>query len=55
MGEGFAAICRGGVGGGVRAACSGDGSSLMTHSASSVTSQSIALKYEMASEPYSYT
>ncbi len=49
MGEGYAAIQRGGglpvVGG---------GGSLMTHSAGSVT-QSIALKYVMASEPYRYT
>jgi hypothetical protein len=51
MGEGYAAIC----GGGGRDACSGDGSSLMTHSAGSVTTQSIALKYVMASEPYRYT
>ncbi len=43
MGEGYAAIqvaCSGGVGG-----------SLMTHSAGSVTTQSIALKQVMASEP----
>ncbi len=50
MGEGYAAIHRGGglpvVGG---------GGSLMTHSAGSVTTQSIALKYVMASEPYMYT
>ncbi len=50
MGEGYAAIHRGGglpvVGG---------GDSLMTHSAGSVTTQSIALKYVMASEPYRYT
>jgi hypothetical protein len=49
MGEGYAAIHRGGglpvVGG---------GGSLMTHSAGSVTIQSIALKYVMASEPYRY-
>jgi hypothetical protein len=32
----------------------GEGSQ-MTHSAGSVTTQSIALKYVMASEPYSYT
>ena len=31
------------------------GGSLMTHSAGSVTTQSIALKYVMASEPYRYT
>jgi hypothetical protein len=50
MGEVYAAIHRGGglpvVGG---------GDSLMTHSAGSVTTQSIALKYVMASEPYRYT
>jgi hypothetical protein len=50
MGEGNAAIQRGGglpvVGGGGR---------LMTHSAGSVTAQSMAFKYVMASEPYSYT
>jgi hypothetical protein len=50
MGEGYAAIHRGGglpiVGG---------GGSLMTHSAGSVTTQSIALKYVMASKPYRYT
>ncbi len=49
MGEGYAAIHRGGglpvVGGG----------SQMTHSAGSVTTQSIALKYVMASKPYRYT
>jgi hypothetical protein len=33
----------------------GGGGSLMTHSAGSVTTQSIALKYVMASEPYRYT
>ncbi len=33
----------------------GGGCSLMTHSAGSVTMQSIALKYVMASEPYRYT
>jgi hypothetical protein len=47
MGEGYAALHRGGgrlpvVGGGVRR---------MTHSAGSVTTQSITLKYVMASEP----
>ena len=49
MGEVYAPIQRGGglpvVGG---------GGSLMTHSAGSVTTQSIALKYVMASEPYKY-
>ncbi len=38
-----------------RAACSGGGGSLMTHSAGSVTSQRIAFKYVTASEPYRYT
>jgi hypothetical protein len=33
----------------------GGGGSLMTHSAGSVTTQSIELKYMMASEPYRYT
>ncbi len=50
MGEGYAAIQRGGglpeVGG---------GGSPMTHSAGSVTTQSIAFKKVMASEPYRYT
>jgi hypothetical protein len=50
MGEGYAAIHRGGglplVGG---------GGSLMTHSDGSVTTQIIALKHVMASEPYRYT
>ncbi len=50
MGEGYVAIHRGGglpvVGG---------GGSLMTHSAGSVTTQNIALKSVMASEPYRYT
>ena len=50
MGEGYAAIQRGG-----RAACSGGGGSLMTHSAGSVTTQRTALKHVMASEPYRYT
>jgi hypothetical protein len=48
MGVGYAAIQGGGlhvVGGG----------SLVTHSANSVTTQSIAFKYVMASEPYRYT
>ncbi len=52
MGEGYAAIHRGGrlpVGGG------GGGGRRMTHSAGSVTTQSIALKQVMASEPYRYT
>ncbi len=48
MEEGYAAIHRGG-----RAACSGG--SLMTHSAGSGTTQSVALKYVMASKPYRYT
>ncbi len=50
MGEGYAAIHRGG---GLPAV--GGGGSLMTHSAGSVTTQSIALKYVMASEPYKCT
>jgi hypothetical protein len=50
MGEGYAAIQRGG-----RAACSGGGGSLMTHSAGSVDTQRKAFKYVMASEPYRYT
>ena len=33
----------------------GAGGSLITYSAGSVTTQSIALKYVMASEPYRYT
>jgi hypothetical protein len=33
----------------------GGGDSLMAHSAGSVTTQSIAFKYVMASEPYRYT
>jgi hypothetical protein len=33
----------------------GAGGSLMTHSAGSVTNQSTAFKYVMASEPYRYT
>ncbi len=41
-------------GGGGRAACSGGWGSLMTHSAGFVTTQSIAFKYVMASEPYRY-
>ncbi len=49
MGDGYAAIQRGGglpvVGG---------GGSLMTHSAGSVTTQCIAVKYVMASGPYRY-
>jgi hypothetical protein len=48
MGEGYAAICRGG-----RAACNGEWG--LTHSAGSVTTQSIAIKYVMASEPYRHT
>jgi hypothetical protein len=50
MGEGYAAIRRGG-----RAACNGGGGgSQMTHTAGSVTTQSIALKYVMAFEPHRY-
>ncbi len=50
MGEGYAAIQR-------REGLNvvGGGGSLMTHGASSVTTQSIAFKYVMASEPYRYT
>ncbi len=33
----------------------GDGGSLMTHSAGSVTTQSKAFKYVMAAEPYRYS
>ena len=33
----------------------GGGGSLMTHSAGSVTTQNIAFKYVMVSEPYRYT
>jgi hypothetical protein len=50
MGEGYTAIH---IGGGLPVF--GGGGSLMTHSAGSVTTQSIALKYVMASEPYRYT
>ncbi len=50
MGEGNDAIQSGG-----RAACSGGGGSLMTHTTGSVSTQSIALKYVMASEPYRNT
>ncbi len=50
MGEGYAAIHRRG---GLPAV--GGGGSLMTHSAGSITTQSIALKYVMASEPYRNT
>ncbi len=50
MGEGYAAIHRGGG-----LPVTGGGGSLMTHSAGSVTTQSIALKYVMASEPYRLT
>ena len=32
----------------------GGGGSVVTHTAGSVTTQSIALKYVMASEPYKY-
>jgi hypothetical protein len=49
IGEGYAAIQRG------RAACSGVLGSLMTHSAGSVMTQSIAFIYVMAFEPYRYT
>jgi hypothetical protein len=50
MGEGNAAIQSGG-----RAACCGGGGSVMTHTDGSVTTQSIAFKYVMASEPYGNT
>ncbi len=40
---------------GGRAACSGGGGQSDAHGAGSVTNQSIALKYVMASEPYMYT
>jgi hypothetical protein len=50
MGEGYAAIHRGGG----LPVVGGEGS-LMTHSAGSITTQSIALKYVMASKPYKYT
>ncbi len=48
MGEGYAAIHRG-------LGLPVVGGSLMTHNAGSVTTQSIALKWVMASEPYRYT
>ena len=51
MGEGNAAIQSGG-----RAACSGGGGgSVVTHTAGSVTNQSIAFKYVMAFKPYRTT
>jgi hypothetical protein len=50
MSEGYAAIQSGGG-----LPIVGDGGSLMTHSADSVTTVSIAFKYVMASEPYRYT
>jgi hypothetical protein len=50
MGEGNAAIQSGG-----RAACSGGEGSVMTHTAGSVTTKSIAFKYVMAFEPYRNT
>ncbi len=50
MGEGNAAIQSGG-----RAACSGGGGIVMTHTAGCVTTQSVAFKYVMASEPYRNT
>jgi hypothetical protein len=49
MGEGYAAIHRG-----VGLPVVGDEDSLINHSAGSVTTQSIALKKVMASEPYRY-
>ncbi len=51
MGEGGSAAIQSGRG----LPVVGHEDSLMTHSAGSVTSQSIALKYVMASEPYRYT
>ncbi len=50
MGEGNAAIRSGG-----RAACSGVGGSVVTHTAGSDTTQSIAFKYVMAFKPYRTT
>ncbi len=50
MGEGNAAIQSGG-----RAASSGGGGSVVTHTAGSVTTQSIAFKYVMAFKPYGTT
>ncbi len=50
MGEGYAAIQ---MGGGLPVVK--HGGSLMTYSDGSVTTQSIALKYVMASEPLWYT
>ncbi len=47
MGEGYASIQKGG---GLHVV--GVGGSLITHSAGSVATQSIAFKYVMASEPY---
>jgi hypothetical protein len=47
MGEGYAAIQKRGLLPGI-----GAGESLMIHSAGSVATQRIALKYVMASEPY---
>ncbi len=49
MGEGYVAIQ---MGGGLPVM--GCGGSLMTHSNGSATTQSIAFKYVMASEPYRY-
>ncbi len=50
MGEGNAANK---VGGGLPVV--GGGGSVMTHTAGSVTTQNIAFKYVMASEPYGNT
>ncbi len=50
MGGGNAAIKSWG-----RAACSGGGGNVMNHTAGSVTTQCIAFKYVMASEPYRNT
>ncbi len=53
MGEGNAAIQGGGPGGELPVV--GGGGSVMTHTAGSVTTQSIAFKYVMASKPYRNT
>jgi hypothetical protein len=50
MGEGNAAIQSGG-----RWPVVGGGGCVMTHTAGSVTTQNIAFKYVMASEPYRNT
>jgi len=50
MGESYAAMRGRGL-----PVVGGGGCSLMNHREGSVTTQSIALKYVMASEPYKYT